>query len=104
MGLSESELLAICQWAFLTPSVREVWLFGSRAKSSHRPDSDIDLAIVLMPPTEGTDWARWNYERFGDGWQRQLGAIIGRRVSLTEKADETEPSIRLWARADLSEG
>ncbi len=25
----------------------QVWLFGSRALAEHRPDSDIDLAVVL---------------------------------------------------------
>ena len=30
----------------------EVWLFGSRAKGTHRPDSDVDLGIIL---TEGGD-------------------------------------------------
>jgi uncharacterized protein len=31
----------------------EVWLFGSRARGDHRPDSDIDLLVVLpdgLPP------------------------------------------------------
>ena len=31
----------------------EIWLFGSRARGDHRPDSDIDLLVVLpdsLPP------------------------------------------------------
>jgi predicted nucleotidyltransferase len=27
--------------------VREAWLFGSRARESHAPDSDADIAVVL---------------------------------------------------------
>ena len=32
-----------------TDAVREVWLFGSRAKGTSRPDSDVDIGIYLMP-------------------------------------------------------
>jgi uncharacterized protein len=35
----------------------EVWLFGSRARGDHRPDSDIDLLVVLpdgLPPESYT--------------------------------------------------
>jgi predicted nucleotidyltransferase len=31
--------------AFLKPE--EIWLFGSRARGDHRPDSDIDILVVL---------------------------------------------------------
>jgi predicted nucleotidyltransferase len=31
----------------------EVWLFGSRARGDHRPDSDIDLLVVLPDEPEG---------------------------------------------------
>ena len=27
--------------------IEEVWMFGSRAKGLHRPDSDLDLAFML---------------------------------------------------------
>jgi len=35
----------------------EIWLFGSRARGDHRPDSDIDLLVVLpdgLPPESYT--------------------------------------------------
>jgi predicted nucleotidyltransferase len=35
----------IRQWAARTPSVQQVWLFGSRARDEAEPDSDVDLAI-----------------------------------------------------------
>lgn len=38
---------AVCTWAKSSPKVRRVWLFGSRAKNTHREDSDIDIAIEL---------------------------------------------------------
>jgi predicted nucleotidyltransferase len=39
----------IRQWAARTNAVQEVWLFGSRAKGTSRPDSDVDIGIYLMP-------------------------------------------------------
>jgi uncharacterized protein len=30
-----------------------IWLFGSRARGDHRPDSDFDLIVVAKP---GADW------------------------------------------------
>ena len=41
----------LCQWASKNDSVRELWLFGSRAGGTSHPDSDVDIGIGLMPPT-----------------------------------------------------
>ena len=82
MDISETWLREIRQWAARTDSVREVWLFGSRAKGGSRPESDVDLAIVLMPPSKRTDWALASYFEFGDDWQRELSAALGQHVSL----------------------
>jgi predicted nucleotidyltransferase len=100
--LDQDDIETIIRWSQRHDSISEVWLFGSRVKGSSRPDSDIDLALVLTPPRQGHDWARGNYERFGDDWQRELSAMIGRHVSLTLKAEEAEPSTPLWVRADRS--
>ena len=47
MDLSEKDRLAIVDWAASLLEVKEVYLFGSRARSSSHPDSDIDLALVF---------------------------------------------------------
>lgn len=39
------------------PFVKEIWLFGSRARGDHRPKSDIDLAIVCSPSID-EDWLK----------------------------------------------
>jgi predicted nucleotidyltransferase len=43
-------------WAKANDSVRQLWLFGSRATGRSRPDSDVDLALALMPPKGKHDW------------------------------------------------
>ena len=49
-----------------TLHAEEVWLFGSRARADHRPDSDWDLLAVL--PDDATDelmdpLVNWNIAR-----------------------------------------
>lgn len=34
----------------LHPKVSSAWLFGSHAKGSARPDSDVDIAVLLQTP------------------------------------------------------
>ena len=51
---------AIAKWAVFQPVVRKVYLFGSRVRGTHRPDSALDVAveIVTMPCDEDplTTW------------------------------------------------
>lgn len=51
-GLSEEDQKAIVEWAYRHPEIQEVYLYGSRARGDYRPDSDIDLAVVM----EFLDW------------------------------------------------
>lgn len=51
-------------WAAANESVRELWLFGSRARGDARECSDVDLALALMPPNGKHDWALGNYFSF----------------------------------------
>src|SRR5436190_1151793 len=76
----------IVEWAKKTQSVREIWLFGSRAKAQAEPNSDVDLAIVLMPG----EWPFGNYIARGDAWQRELSAIVRQHVSLEAVSPHTE--------------
>lgn len=93
MQLKETWLPDIRAWAEANDSIQEVWLFGSRAREDASDDSDVDLAITLMPPKGNHDWAFGNYQALGDKWQKELEAIVGRHVSL-----EVMPFKLLWRR------
>ena len=51
-GLSEKTVAQISDVLGRFPQVEKAILFGSRAKASHRPGSDIDLALV----GDALDW------------------------------------------------
>ncbi|TCP30711.1 nucleotidyltransferase domain-containing protein [Sphingomonas sp. BK235] len=65
---------AIRAWAADTVLVEAVWAFGSRVKGGHRPDSDLDLALIIA----GGD----NQERTGNAiflgprWREELQALL----------------------------
>jgi len=82
MQLPEAWLQGIRAWAEANNSVREVWLFGSRARGDATEDSDVDLALALVPPQGKHDWAFGNYCAHWAQWQTELEAIVGRHVSL----------------------
>jgi len=87
-------------WAEAHQAVRELWLFGSRSQGRARPESDVDLALVLMPPVGKTDWALGDYAALGDKWQRELEAIVGQHVSLTLFTPQISgEKVCLWRRS-----
>jgi predicted nucleotidyltransferase len=45
IGLSDSELQTLRDVFARFPDISEVILFGSRARGTHRPSSDVDLAL-----------------------------------------------------------
>ena len=45
-GLTHREINLLCTVFRCVPDIYKVVLFGSRAKGTHRPESDIDLALM----------------------------------------------------------
>jgi uncharacterized protein len=50
-----------------------IWLFGSRARGDHRPDSDFDLVVVAKP---GADWN----EDFDAVYRATMGTELARDI------------------------
>lgn len=59
--IEASWLEAITRWAETKPRILSVYLFGSRAKGTHREDSDLDLAIILTHANESAE-TYWTFE------------------------------------------
>lgn len=57
-----SEIVA--GWAKGHPLIEKAWLFGSRVRGEERPDSDLDVAVVINElPTDSSPETTWHYER-----------------------------------------
>jgi predicted nucleotidyltransferase len=114
MDMEEHWLHSLRSWAIAHDSIRELWLFGSRAQGCSRPDSDVDLALALVPPRgKNDDPALGNFIALADEcWKPQLEQIVGRHVSLEAMmARAPGPDwdsmvrsfgVRLWSRIDPS--
>jgi predicted nucleotidyltransferase len=105
MDMQDEWLRGLFAWAAANENVRELWLFGSRARCDAREDSDVDLALALMPPDGNRDWALGNYFAFESEWKRELEAIVGRAVSIEPlvPGEDSDARVRregkrLWAR------
>jgi uncharacterized protein len=74
--------------------------FGSRAKGTHRPDSDIDIAVELEPVGDSEETlVRWTAH--STQWEAQLQSRIAAKIDL-EWFDPDGSTRRV--QAALSEG
>jgi predicted nucleotidyltransferase len=89
MDMQDEWLRGLRSWASGNGSVRELWLFGSRADGSSGPESDVDIAVALMPAVGDYDWALGNYFALYGDWKQELEAIVGRHVSLEAIVPDT---------------
>jgi predicted nucleotidyltransferase len=105
MDMRPEWLRGLREWAQANEAVRQLWLFGSRARGDAREDSDVDIALALTPPVGKHDWALGAYFSLEREWKVQLTAIVERDVSLGVIVPGTEADVRvrregvlLWAR------
>jgi len=80
-GIGNDVQKTLVDWAAKNPKVRRVWVFGSRARWTHRPDDDIDIAVELEPVADSEEtllvWLA-NSEQ----WRSQLQDSISLSVDL----------------------
>jgi predicted nucleotidyltransferase len=82
MDMPDKWVHALRAWARKNENVRQLWLFGSRADGTSRLESDVDIAIGLIPPNGNDNWALGNFAFLKDQWRSELEAVVGRHVSL----------------------
>jgi predicted nucleotidyltransferase len=90
INLSPDQIEAICRWAEMTPRILEVWLFGSRAKGTACPNSDIDLAI-----TPGGEDVDGEIIRNAQRWRDELATATRLPIDL-QKYGPDVPNVFAW--------
>lgn len=86
----------VSTWAHRKPLVKRVFLFGSRVRGDHAPESDIDIAVELdSEEFTGTDesggLATWIFEV--QVWRKELRQLIPLEVQLERYHPDETPTI-----------
>ena len=86
----------ISTWARGKPLVKRVYVFGSRVRGNHRPDSDIDIAVELDPAAyrgvdESGGLATWMFET--EGWKEELEKLVPLKIQLERYHPEQTPTV-----------
>jgi predicted nucleotidyltransferase len=106
MDMRDEWIAALRAWAEKNDCVLELWLFGSRATGASRPESDIDIALALMPAIGKHNWvALAAYCDPLDEWKSELRKAVEWNVSLVAIGPGFEmdtivrtAGVRLWRR------
>ena len=80
-GIARAKAASITKWAERNPQIRRVWVFGSHAKGTDEPDSDIDIAVEPEPVADSEETlAVWMAK--GEAWQAELQDHLAVKVNL----------------------
>lgn len=87
----------IAEWARMNPRIKRVFVFGSRARSENRPDSDLDVAVELdRSSLKGDDESggilTWMDEEAE--WKEELQRLVPFTVHLEQLAGESTPAVQ----------
>ncbi len=89
---------AVAAWGRGTPQIRRAWLYGSRARGDHRPESDVDIAVEVIPTGEESSDGLATYMFESNEWQSQLILRLTPltvHLNLMSETDETVgPAVR----------
>jgi len=92
----------LCDWAGTTPEIVALYVFGSRARGTARPDSDLDLAVEVSGGSFGPlvkfvlSRVRWIEEL------RTMTGIPVKDLELIEVSKSVKDPIEIYRRYDLS--
>lgn len=87
----------VASWATSKPLVSRVWLFGSRVREEHAPNSDLDIAVEIdRAAIQGSDYsggfATWCFEVAA--WREELTRAIGLEVDIQYYRKGETPTVQ----------
>lgn len=79
----------IKKWAESEPLIKEVYIFGSRARNDYRENSDIDIAVKIENrPNDDSPLATWLYE--GNNLKNRLSKLLPYELQLEYLDNKTK--------------
>jgi predicted nucleotidyltransferase len=102
-SLDELRQLAevVAEWCEPATGLEHVYLFGSRVRGDHRPDSDVDLRIFMgewRPDAAATEW--WTQQNVSD-FEELKAELPGPLAIHRDSPDLADEAIRAGARQPL---
>jgi predicted nucleotidyltransferase len=84
----------IAEWVEYVPGIGAVYLFGSRVRGDHRPDSDVDLRLYIQDWQADREttawWTQQDQTEFADLKARLPGPLAIHR----ERTDDADNAIK----------
>src|SRR5471030_3254927 len=85
----------LVDWIEPAPSVPAVYVFGSRVRGDHRPDSDVDVRLFLNEwKTLDRSTMQWWGEQNETDFAALKARLPGRLEIHREQTDDADPAIR----------
>jgi predicted nucleotidyltransferase len=87
--------MVLQKWGFLlcnfVPFYFAINIYGSRIKGNYRPDSDLDIAVEIIPDYGSDILSTWI--EFSDIWEIELQELLPYKVDL-QLLDKDSPTIQ----------
>lgn len=90
-SISPQDLQTLYNWAESKPFVKRLWVFGSRTRGDHKPDSDLDVAIEInaIRPSDSSPYVSFRFRH--KGWVAEIEPDLCHRLHLCHyNAEVTE--------------
>jgi predicted nucleotidyltransferase len=85
----------LCDWAGTTPEIVTLYVFGSRARGTARPDSDLDLAVEVS----GSFGPLVKFVLSRVRWIEEL--LASKDLELIEVSKSVKDPVKIFRRYDL---